>query len=123
MSKIPKIKKAQSVNRSRRLRKNATDAERLLWRHLRGKNMAGVKFRRQQPLGNYIVDFISLSHRLVIELDGGHHALQKEKDALRERFIEQEGYRILRFWNNEVLQNLEGVLEVIRRAIVKDVDE
>ena len=105
------------------MRKNATDAERLLWRHLRGKNMAGVKFRRQQPLGNYIVDFISHSRRLVIELDGGHHALQREKDALREQFIEQEGYRILRFWNNEVLQNLEGVLEVIRIGIATDFEE
>ncbi len=105
------------------MRKNATDAERLLWRHLRGKNMAGVKFRRQQPLGNYIVDFISHSHRLVIELDGGHHALQRKKDALREQFIEQEGYRVLRFWNNEVLQNLEGVLEVIRIGIATDFEE
>ena len=81
--------------------------------------MEGVKFRRQQPFGKYIVDFISFSKKLVIEVDGGQHALQKEKDEVREQYIKGEGFRVLRFWNNEVLQNIEGVIEVIRQSIFK----
>ena len=112
-----KNKTSLTVKRSRQLRKNSTDAERLIWRHLRNKRMMGVKFRREQPLGRYIVDFISFSNRLVIEIDGGQHARQKEKDRIRDRFIRKAGFRILRFWNNEVLLNTEAVLEIIRRAL------
>ena len=82
--------------------------------------MAGVKFRRQQPFGKYIVDFIAFSKKLVIEIDGGQHALEKEKDLIRERYIQKAGFKVLRFWNNEVLKNIEGVLEVIRRSVVED---
>lgn len=95
------------------LRKRPTDAEQLLWRHLRLKQMEGFKFRRQQPIDNYIVDFVCFEKRLVIEVDGGQHATQ-EKDALRDKYLQQQGFNVLRFWNNEVLQNINGVLEMIR---------
>jgi len=73
----------------------------------------GLKFRRQQPIDNYIVDFVCFEKRLVIEVDGGQHATQ-EKDALRDQYLQQQGFNVLRFWNNEVLQNINGVIEVIR---------
>ncbi len=100
-------------DRARNLRQRSTDAERLLWRHLRDRQLAGLKFRRQHPLGNFIVDFVCVEHQLVIELDGGQHATQQQEDAHREAFLMGLGYRILRFWNNEVLGNTEGVLEAI----------
>ena len=87
-----------------------------MWRHLRGKQLEGVKFRRQHPIGKYIVDFVCLEKRLILEIDGGQHAEEdeREKDDRRDQWLRSEGFRILRFWNNEVLQNLEGVLETIR---------
>jgi very-short-patch-repair endonuclease len=105
---------------ARQLRKNSTYAEKLIWRHLRNRNLDGIKFRRQQPLGPYIVDFIAAEKKLVIELDGGQHAANKVLDKDRDQYIESEGYRVLRFWNNEVLQNTEGVLERLRQEILKD---
>ena len=101
------------------LRKRQTDAEKLLWRHLRNRNFQGIKFRRQHPVGDYIVDFISLEQNLIIELDGGQHAEpeHKHKDAKRDRYFTGRGFRVLRFWNNEVLANLNGVLEAIRLAV------
>ena len=119
VSLMTKGTSASSIRTSRLLRKNSTDAERILWQYLRAKRMEGVKFRRQQPFGKYIVDFISFSKKLVIEVDGGQHALQKEKDEVREQYIKGEGFRVLRFWNNEVLQNIEGVIEVIGQSIFK----
>lgn len=98
---------------ARQLRKNATDAEKLLWSLLRNRQLEGLKFRRQHPIGEYIADFCSVENKLVIELDGGHHALQEEKDTERTNEIEKLGYKVLRFWNNEVLQNLEGVASTI----------
>ena len=77
------------------------------------KQMEGLKFRRQQPIDNYIVDFVCLEKRIVIEIDGGQHAAQ-EKDVFRDEYLRQQGFNVLRFWNNEVLQNINGVLEVIR---------
>jgi very-short-patch-repair endonuclease len=109
-----------ATNFARRLRKNSTDAERLIWGHLRNRNLEGIKFRRQQPLGPYIVDFVSIEKKLVIELDGGQHSTNKAFDEDRDHFINSEGYRVLRFWNNELLQNTEGVLERIRQEILKD---
>ena len=100
-------------DRARNLRRRSTDAERLLWRRLRDRQIAGLKFRRQHPLGNFIVDFVCLEHRLIIELDGGQHATQQQADAQREAFLVRQGYRVLRFWNHEVLVNTEGVLEAI----------
>ncbi len=102
-----------ATDRARNLRQRSTDAERLLWRHLRDRQLAGLKFRRQHPLGSFIVDFVCLEHRLVVELDGGQHATRQQADAHREAFLMELGYRILRFWNNEVLGNTESVLEAI----------
>ncbi|MEW6327525.1 MAG: endonuclease domain-containing protein [Thermodesulfobacteriota bacterium] len=96
------------------LRKRPTDAEQLLWKHLRMKQMEGLKFRRQQPVDKYIVDFVCFEKRLVIEIDGGQHATQKEKDTERDIYLKSQGFRVLRFWNNEVLQNINGVLMAIR---------
>jgi very-short-patch-repair endonuclease len=104
------------------LRKSSTDAELLLWRYLRNRSFGGVKFRRQQPFGPYIFDFISLSDRLIIELDGGHHNLEAEKvrDKVRDKFIEDEGFRVVRFWNNDLTDNIEGVLESIRLVLLNE---
>ena len=103
--------------RARALRKQAPDAERLLWKRLRNRQLNGHKFRRQTPVGPYVVDFLCLEHRLVIELDGGQHADQQEKDAARSARLAAWGFRVLRFWNHDVLGNTEGVLQVIRDAL------
>ncbi|HVV69501.1 MAG TPA: endonuclease domain-containing protein [Gammaproteobacteria bacterium] len=99
------------------LRTNATDTEQLLWQHLRGHRFFKVKFKRQQPIGEYIVDFISFKSQLIIELDGGQHAEQKEYDESRSNWLRSQGFEIIRFWNNEVIENLEGVLMVIAEKL------
>jgi very-short-patch-repair endonuclease len=104
------------VSRARRLRRDATDAEHKLWYRLRSRGIDGCKFVRQEPIGPYIVDFICRERRLVIEVDGGQHATDP-RDALRDRWLNAHGYRVLRFWNNEVLGNIDGVLEVIASAL------
>jgi len=96
---------------ARNLRKNETDAERLLWSRLRSSQVYGLKFRRQQPVDNYIVDFVTFEKRLIIEIDGSQHTEAKDKE--RTDKLESKSYKILRFWNNDVLQNTEGVLEKI----------
>lgn len=106
-----------TVARARSLRRGATDAERALWRGLRVA-IPQARFRRQVPLGPYFADFASHSARLVVEVDGGQHAVQVERDAARTRFLEGEGYRVLRFWNNDVLANTDGVLETIAASIL-----
>ena len=100
---------------ARQLRKNSTTAERKLWRHLRSRSLGGFKFVRQEPIGPYVVDFICRGKRLVIEVDGGQHADSK-RDVLRDRWLADHRYRVLRFWNNEVLGNIEGVWETIFAA-------
>jgi len=90
-----------------------TDAERLLWQHLRNRQLGMYKFRRQHPVGPYIVDFVCLEKKLVIEVDGGQHAEQTEPDAKRSDYLKEKGYRVIRFWNNEVLKETEAVLSVI----------
>ncbi len=105
------------IQNARALRANMTDAERVIWRYLRAEQM-GVKFRRQAPMGRYIVDFVCFSHRLVIEVDGGQHA-DSASDRVRDAFLVAEGFKVLRFWNNEVLQQLDGVLEVVRLALLE----
>ena len=87
-------------------------AERLLWRRLQDRQLAGFKFRRQVPIGPYIVDFVCFAARLVIEVDGGQHAMSPA-DVRRDRWFAAQGFRLLRFWNNEVLDNLDGVLRTI----------
>jgi very-short-patch-repair endonuclease len=96
------------------LRKKATQVETLLWNQLRARQIEGVKFRRQQPIDEIIVDFVCFEKKLIIELDGGQHAQSREKDRERDKNLSEKGYTVLRFWNNEVLENLIGVLEVIR---------
>ena len=97
------------------LRANLTEAERRLWYLLRAHRFEGIKFKRQVLIGRYIVDFVSFGQRLVIEVDGGQHA-DNETDLRRDRWLEDQGFRILRFWNNDVLNNTESVLEVVLRA-------
>ena len=106
-------------NTAKNLRKRLTDAERLLWNHLRAKQIEGVKFRRQEPIDNYIVDFVCFENRLIIEVDGGQHAIEKEKDFERGSYLKKNGFRILRFWNNEVFTNIDGVLDIIRVNCLK----
>ena len=102
---------------ARELRKNLTEAERTLWRHLRLRQFGGYKFRRQQPIGNYIVDFVCLEKRLIIELDGGQHSEQIAYDSERNAWLEEQGFSILRFWNNQVLKEIEPVKQVIMEAL------
>jgi very-short-patch-repair endonuclease len=102
---------------ARRLRKHSTDTEGRLWRYLRDRQIEGFKFRRQQPVGSYVVDFVNLEKKVVIELDGGQHALHPG-DRIRDEWLRAEGYKVLRFWDNQVFSNLEGVLEDIRSALL-----
>ncbi|WP_188055031.1 endonuclease domain-containing protein [Sphingosinithalassobacter sp. CS137] len=103
--------------RSRELRTNATLAERALWNRLRARQCAGTRFNRQFPIGPFICDFVSRSAKLVIEVDGGQHGWQAAADAARTRYIEARGYRVIRFWNNDVLERTEGVVGEIERAL------
>lgn len=105
-----------SGTRARDLRRDATDAEKTLWRALR-ESLPHAKFRRQVPIGPYFADFLSFSARLIVEVDGGQHADRVEQDAARTRFLQAQGYRVLRVWNNEVLENCDGVLTVIVAAL------
>jgi very-short-patch-repair endonuclease len=98
---------------ARTLRQQMTDAERLLWRHLRNRELGGWKFRRQYPVGPFIVDFICLEKNVVIEVDGGQHAENEELDLQRSAYLNKMGYQVLRFWNNQVLQETEAVLTAI----------
>jgi len=98
------------------LRKRPTDAEQVLWNHLRMKQMEGLKFRRQQPIDNYIVDFVCFENRIIIEADGGQHK-ENNKDRERDLNLQHNGFKVLRFWNNEVLQNTNGVLEIIIKNV------
>jgi len=108
------MKHKSSTEKVRKLRKKSTEAERLLWRHVRAKRFDGLKFRRQQPIGNYIVDFVSFDRRVIVEIDGSQHMTRKAKDDERSRWFEEQGFKVLRFWNNDVLKNIQGVLQTIR---------
>lgn len=107
----------QTLQRAQTLRETRTDAEGLFWHYLRDKQLDGYKFRRQQPIGPYIVDFACMPHKLLIELDGGQHAERHTYDQKRDAFLREKGYKILRFWNNEVFENCFGVLENIYDAL------
>ena len=108
------------LGHARRLRAEMTDAERQLWSRLRARQIEGLHFRKQVPIGDYIVDFCCLKRRLIVEVDGGQHAERADYDSERTAWLSQEGYRVLRFWNNEVLQNADGVVETILRVVKKD---
>ncbi len=105
-----------SVERAKTLRKEMTDAERRLWYRLRAHRFEGLKFKRQVPIGPYIADFANLRAKIVIEVDGGQHN-ESQRDEVRDRFLNEQGFRVLRFWNNEVLRSTDEVLEVILLAV------
>jgi very-short-patch-repair endonuclease len=98
---------------ARTLRRRSTEAEKLLWSTLRGRQFDGIKFKRQVPIANYVVDFLALDQKFIIEVDGGQHDLRAAKDTERTRILEEWGYHVVRFWNNDVLTNIDGVLESI----------
>ncbi|MDZ7281448.1 DUF559 domain-containing protein [Sphingomonas sanguinis] len=101
------------------MRLNPTDAERRLWRALSRRQIAGVRFNRQVPVGPYIADFAARSEKLIVEVDGGQHDAQAAYDDARIRYLEARGWRVIRFWNNDVLGNLGGVLATIERALAE----
>ncbi len=102
---------------ARALRHELSDAERALWKHLRNRSLGGAKFRRQHPIGPFIADFCCVEARLIVEIDGGQHDEQVKQDGRRPAFMTAQGYRVIRFWNNEVLQSLEGVLQRIEAEV------
>ena len=106
----------KTLAQAQRLRRDLTDAERKLWSVLRNRQLHGAKFRRQQPIGPFIANFVCQEQRLIVEADGGQHA-ENPTDARRTAFLESKGYRVLRFWNNDILKNVEGVAHVIASAL------
>ena len=113
------MEKPHLTERAKELRRNETDAERLMWSWLRAKQINGIKFRRQQPIGGYIVDFVSFEKKLIIEIDGGQHNFDnnRENDRVRTEWFEAQGYRVIRFWNTDVYTNREGVLYKVVEAM------
>lgn len=101
---------------ARQLRRNMTEAEHVLWRHLRAHRFDGQKFRRQQPIGPYVVDFVHFGARLIVEADGSQHA-DSPKDAVRDAWLNEQGFRVLRFWNDDILKRPESVFEAIWNAL------
>jgi len=106
------------LERARSLRSNQTEAEQRLWYYLRARRFSGLKFKRQKPVGNYIVDFVCFSPKLIVEVDGSQHAEQEQYDDRRDRWLRNEGFIVLRFWNNQVLGDTEAVLGSIRETVV-----
>ena len=102
---------------ARDLRNNGTEAEKRLWRHLRGRQLNGFKFRRQRPMGKYICDFVCLDAGLVVELDGSQHVTDTPYDEARDACLRAHGYRVLRFWNGRVFTEMEAVVETICQAL------
>ena len=107
------------TERARLLRRNSTNAELRLWYRLRSRSIHGYKFVRQEPIGPYVVDFICREKRLIVEVDGGQHA-DSQHDRVRDKWLVDHGYRVVRFWNNDVLKNVAGVLETIATALIAD---
>ncbi|MBE9554576.1 MAG: endonuclease domain-containing protein [Proteobacteria bacterium] len=108
-----------SIERAHKLRRNATAAETRPWRRLRRNQLDGHHFRRQVPIAHYYADFVCVAKGLIVEVDGGQHAERQTEDAIRTERLEAEGYRVLRFWNNDVLTNTDGVVEAIRIALAE----
>ncbi len=104
----------QSTIDARALRQSQTDAEKVMWNHLKAKRFLGLKFRRQHPVGPFIADFICLEAKLIVEVDGGQHC-ENKKDASRTAFLNKEGYKVVRFWNNDVLRDTAAVLSSLSR--------
>jgi len=105
------------MHRAGELRKELTPAEQKLWAHLRGNKLNGVNFRRQHAIGSYIVDFCSIKAKLIIELDGNQHLEQEEYDLERTAYLESQGYKVVRFWNNDVMNDINGVIHAIEFAL------
>ncbi len=110
------MREGQKRDIARALRRNSTDVEQTMWRLLRDRRLAGTKFRRQVPIGPYVADFACVQHRLVVELDGGQHA-GSDSDTRRDAFLVAEGWRVIRFWNNDVTGNRNGVLERLLQVV------
>jgi very-short-patch-repair endonuclease len=104
---------ARGLNRARQLRKSWTDAELRLWQSLRNRGIGEHKFRRQHPIGPYVVDFVCLEQQLIIEVDGSQHIDRAEQDEKRTAYLEAQGFRVMRFWDNDVLMQTNGVMQVI----------
>jgi very-short-patch-repair endonuclease len=113
--------KVVKTQRARRLRRDSTDAELKLWYRLRSRSIPGFKFVRQGPIGPYIVDFACRERRLIVEVDGGQHA-DSTSDVVRDRWLAEHRYRVLRFWNNDVMANTDGVVETIAAALNDAID-
>ena len=113
------MEKPNFVNRAKELRQSETEPEQIVWSWLRAKKLNGVKFRRQEPIGTYIVDFVSFEKKLIIEIDGGQHSAEENKanDEVRTQWLESQGFHVLRFWNNEVSSSLDGVIVRIKEAL------
>jgi very-short-patch-repair endonuclease len=109
-------RKEETIRFARRLRVNQTDAETVLWNRIRNRQIDGHKFARQVPIGGYVCDFVCRERQLVIEVDGGQHN-ESASDVIRDRRLNEEGYRVIRFWNNDVLGNIEGVLLTIQSEL------
>ena len=105
------------VGIARRLRREATDAERRLWSRLRNRQVAGIKFRRQVPIGPFVADFASVEAKIVVEVDGSQHAHTVEQNRMRSDALGSAGYLVLRFWNNDLLDNIDGVVSEIERTL------
>jgi len=112
----PKRSNSKTMHRAGELRKEPTPAEKKLWAYLRGNKLNGINFRRQHAIGNFIPDFVSVKKKLVIELDGSQHIDQKDYDLERTRYLESQGYKVIRFWNNDVMNDIEGVIRAIEVA-------
>ncbi|MCB2067937.1 MAG: endonuclease domain-containing protein [Erythrobacter sp.] len=108
-----------TVDRARELRRSSTEAEKKLWRELR-RVFPAATFRRQSPVGPFFADFLSFKHKLIVEVDGGQHDEHRHADARRTAFLEGEGFQVIRFWNDDVLQNADGVLQVIASHLQAD---
>jgi len=101
------------------LRKSMTDAEKALWQRLKARQLDGFKFRRQEQIGRFIADFVCFERGIIIEADGGQHSIEREKDEERTQWLHSQGFTVLRFWNNDILTNIEGVMEAIRTACME----
>jgi very-short-patch-repair endonuclease len=105
------------MHRAGELRKELTPAEKKLWAYLRGDKLNGVNFRRQHAIGKFIVDFVSIKRRLVIEMDGSQHVQQEKYDNERTEYLESHGYKVIRFWNEDVMKDINGVIQAIQLAL------
>ena len=112
-----RVRVMTQISRARELRKQSTDAERLLWSRLRDRRLMGLKFKRQCPFGRYIVDFVCKGRNLIIEIDGGHHQEQQAFDLSRTAWLNSRGYTVIRYWNSELLADIDSVLESIRMKL------